>query len=127
MARVTVEDCIENVDNRFDLVVLASHRVRLVASGANILVEKRRDKKTVIALREIAEGSLSSEDLREDVIHSMQKYAEVDEADNKVINFSEDLGTDQPLDPVVYDEKDDVIDSLSEEELIRSIEDFSKL
>jgi DNA-directed RNA polymerase subunit omega len=79
MARVTVEDCIDKVDNRFDLVLMASHRARAIASGAQIYVARDNDKNPVVALREIADAKLAPEDLREDVIHALQKHVEVDE------------------------------------------------
>ena len=79
MARVTVEDCIDKVENRFDLVLLASHRARMVSSGAPITIERDNDKNPVVALREIADETISPGDLREDLIHSLQKYVEVDE------------------------------------------------
>ena len=79
MARVTVEDCIDKVENRFDLVLLASHRARMISSGAQITLDRDNDKNPVVALREIAEKTISPEDLKEDLIHSLQKYVEVDE------------------------------------------------
>ena len=79
MARVTVEDCIDKVDNRFDLVLLASHRARLISSGAQITVDRDNDKNPVVSLREIAESSISPEDLKEELVHSLQKFVEVDE------------------------------------------------
>ena len=69
MARVTVEDCIDKVDNRFDLVLLASHRARQVSQGAMITVDRDNDKNPVVALREIADETLSPGDLKEDLIH----------------------------------------------------------
>ncbi len=63
MARLTVEDCLENVDSRYDLVVLASRRARQIAMGAETLVEEEKDKPTVIALREIAEGLVRPENI----------------------------------------------------------------
>src|SRR5690606_15461887 len=79
MARVTVEDCIDKVENRFELVLLAAHRARMLSSGAPITVDRDNDKNPVVALREIAEVMVSPEDLKEDLIHSLQKYVEVDE------------------------------------------------
>src|ERR1700743_559622 len=79
MARVTVEDCIDKVDNRFDLVLLASHRARMISSGAQITIDRDNDKNPVVALREIADETVSPGDLEEDLIHSLQKYVEVDE------------------------------------------------
>ncbi len=79
MARVTVEDCIDKVDNRFELVLMASHRARAISSGATIHVGRDNDKNPVVALREIADSKLQPGDLREDLIHSLQKQVEVDE------------------------------------------------
>ena len=79
MARVTVEDCIDKVDNRFDLVLMASHRARAISSGAPISVQRDNDKNPVVALREIGDGKLAPGDLREDVIHALQKHVEIDE------------------------------------------------
>ena len=79
MARVTVEDCVDKVPNRFDLVLLAGYRARQLSGGAEPIVDRDRDKNPVVALREIAAKSLKPEDLKEDFIRSMQKHAEVDE------------------------------------------------
>ena len=79
MARVTVEDCIDKVENRFDLVLLASHRARMISSGSQITIDRDNDKNPVVALREIAEKTISPDDLREELVHSLQKYVEVDE------------------------------------------------
>ena len=70
MARVTVEDCIDKVENRFDLVLLASHRARMISSGSQITIDRDNDKNPVVALREIAETTISPDDLKEDLIHS---------------------------------------------------------
>ena len=84
MARVTVEDCIDKVENRFDLVLLASHRARMISSGSQITIDRDNDKNPVVALREIAETTISPDDLKEDLIHSLQKYVEVDEPEPEV-------------------------------------------
>ncbi|MEK9692081.1 MAG: DNA-directed RNA polymerase subunit omega [Rhodospirillaceae bacterium] len=76
MARVTVEDCIEKVQNRFELVLLAAQRARDISVGAELEVEKDNDKNPVIALREIAEGKLDNDDLKEGIISGMQRYIE---------------------------------------------------
>ena len=73
MARVTVEDCIEKIENRFDLVLMAAHRARMISAGAQITIARDNDKNPVVALREIGDGAISPEDLREDLIHSLQK------------------------------------------------------
>ncbi len=75
MARVTVEDCIDKVENRFELVLLASHRARQISQGGQITISRDNDKNPVVALREIADETLSPGDLKEDLIHSLQKHA----------------------------------------------------
>ncbi|MEM9725445.1 MAG: DNA-directed RNA polymerase subunit omega [Pseudomonadota bacterium] len=79
MARVTVEDCTDKVSNRFDLVMLAAHRARVISAGSEPLVERERDKNPVVALREIADQKLKVDGLREDAIESFQRHIEVDE------------------------------------------------
>lgn len=73
MARVTVEDCVEVLPNRFDLVLVAAQRSRQLASGASMTVDKKNDKNPVVALREIAEATISIDSLRENIIRSMQR------------------------------------------------------
>jgi DNA-directed RNA polymerase subunit omega len=79
MARVTVEDCVDKIPNRFELVLSAAFRARQLSGGADTLVDRDRDKNPVVALREIAAKELKPEDLKEEHIKSMQKHAEVDE------------------------------------------------
>jgi DNA-directed RNA polymerase subunit omega len=81
MARVTVEDCIEKIDNRFELVMLAAQRARTLSSGAELTVERDNDKNPVIALREIAEEMLDLEEIEESLVKGLQKYVEPDEPD----------------------------------------------
>ena len=81
MARVTVEDCIEKVQNRFELVLLAAQRARDISVGAELEVEKDNDKNPVIALREIAEGKLDNDELKEGIISGMQRYIEREEGE----------------------------------------------
>lgn len=90
MARVTVEDCIDKIENRFELVLLASHRARMITTGSQINVKRDNDKNPVVSLREIAEGTLSPGDLKEDLIHSLQKYVEVDEAEPEALTVGND-------------------------------------
>src|SRR5271155_47676 len=116
MARVTVEDCIDKVDNRFDLVLMASHRARAISSGAQIYVARDNDKNPVVALREIADSKLSPSDLKEDLIHAMQKQVEVDEPETE---------SAPPLVPanVTLDSDTDVVfDRMTEEDLLRGLE-----
>lgn len=90
MARVTVEDCVERVPNRFDLVLLAAHRARILSSGAAILVERERDKNPVVALREIADGKLDPSALTEDLVGSLQKQVEVEETADGAVSEKAD-------------------------------------
>jgi DNA-directed RNA polymerase subunit omega len=123
MARVTVEDCIDKVDNRFELVLLASHRARLISQGAQITINRDNDKNPVVALREIAEETLSPGDLKEHLIHSLQKHVEVDEPENQPSAIT---ASDDTSDAVVAaDDGDDdniAFDQMSEEELLAGIE-----
>ena len=80
MARVTVEDCVDKIPNRFDLVLLAAHRARQISGGAELTIDRDRDKNPVVALREIAEETVHPEDLRESVTQSLQKV-QVDDED----------------------------------------------
>jgi DNA-directed RNA polymerase subunit omega len=79
MARVTVEDCIERVPNRFELVLMAAQRAKQLSSGAMLTLERDRDKNPVVALREIAEATVSTESLRESVLRSYQRRIQVEE------------------------------------------------
>ena len=114
MARVTVEDCIDKVENRFELVLLAAHRARQVSQGAPITVDRDNDKNPVVALREIADQTLSPGDLKEDLIHSLQKHVEVDEPESEIIDTAEAAEEDAP-EALTFDR-------MSEEELLAGIE-----
>ena len=87
MARVTVEDCVEKVPNRFDLVMLAAQRARDISSGAALTVERDKDKNPVIALREIADETLPLENLAESLIMTFQKLVEIDEPEEDAPEF----------------------------------------
>src|SRR5215211_7430510 len=105
MARVTVEDCIDKVENRFDLVLLASHRARMISSGAQITIERDNDKK------------ISPEDLREELVHSLQKYVEVDEPEPEAVPLIAGEGR------VDVDDTEVIVgDRMTEEELLRGLE-----
>jgi DNA-directed RNA polymerase subunit omega len=84
MARVTVEDCVLQVPNRFDLVMLAAHRARALGSGAELLVERDRDKNPVVSLREIAEQKVDLSGLEESLIKSLQKRIEPEQPEEEV-------------------------------------------
>ena len=122
MARVTVEDCIDKVDNRFELVLLASHRARLISQGAPITIDRDNDKNPVVALREIADEMLSPGDLKEDLIHSLQKHVEVDEPEPDASTLLAAEGQADEAD-VDEDQPETInFDQMSEEELLAGIE-----
>ncbi|ATU92216.1 DNA-directed RNA polymerase subunit omega [Phyllobacterium zundukense] len=122
MARVTVEDCVDKVENRFELVLLASHRARLISQGAAITIDRDNDKNPVVALREIAEETLSPGDLKEDLIHSLQKHVEVDEPEAVAVP-QVTAGDSEATEAAEMDADDNVsFDSMSEEELLAGIE-----
>ncbi|MEM7302821.1 MAG: DNA-directed RNA polymerase subunit omega [Pseudomonadota bacterium] len=127
MARVTVEDCVDKVTNRFELVLLASHRARQISSGGAITVDRDNDKNPVVSLREIADETLSPGDLKEDLIHSLQKHVEVDEPEQDPREVVEAPTIEVGMDPAMMAQpelprEDVVFDSLSEEELLAGIE-----
>ena len=115
MARVTVEDCVDKVENRFELVLLAAHRARMIANGSSLTVDRDNDKNPVVALREIADEGISPGDLNEDLIHSLQKYVEVDEPEPEAPL----LGTSGSVDA---DDTDVALEPMSEEELLKGLE-----
>jgi DNA-directed RNA polymerase subunit omega len=93
MARVTVEDCIDKVDNRFELVLLAGHRARQISQGAPITVPRDNDKNPVVALREIAETKLDQVVLKDALISGMQKHADIDKPEevNEMAELEQEL------------------------------------
>ena len=110
MARVTVEDCIDKVDNRFELVLLASHRARLISQGAAITIDRDNDKNPVVALREIAEETQSAGSLRERMIESHQTQIEVDEPEEDQMALLMSGEIDRPM-----------ADDMSEERMLRML------
>ncbi|GGG72034.1 DNA-directed RNA polymerase subunit omega [Salipiger pallidus] len=110
MARVTVEDCVDKVPNRFELVMLAAHRAREVASGSAITVDRDNDKNPVVALREIAEETQSADELRERLIESHQTQIEVDEPEDDSMALLMGAEQDKPVE-----------DDMSEEKLLRAL------
>ena len=97
MARVTVEDCVDKVPNRFELVMLAAHRAREIAAGSPITIERDNDKNPVVALREIAEETQSAEVLRERMIESHQTQIEVDEPEEDQMALLMSGEIDRPM------------------------------
>jgi len=123
MARVTVEDCVDKVPNRFELVLLAAHRARAIANGSHVTIEVDNDKNPVVALREIAEKTIPPEDLKEGLIHSIQKNVEVDEpeagaAPSLPVERRPILGRDDQS-------TDTVVDVITEEQLLRGMESLT--
>jgi DNA-directed RNA polymerase subunit omega len=121
MARVTVEDCIDKLPNRFELVLLSAHRARMITQGAPLSVERDNDKNPVVALREIADETVNTDDLREEYIHAMQKHVEVDEPEQSEVPLIQQSGdmsvvNDQPE----TDQAD--MERMTEEELLRGLE-----
>ncbi len=86
MARVTVEDCVEKIPNRFELVATAAQRARQISAGAAITVERDNDKNPVISLREIAEETVNIKDLKEDLIKGLQRHVEQDEPEDDLVD-----------------------------------------
>lgn len=110
MARVTVEDVVDKVPNRFEIVMLAAHRAREIASGSAPTVERDNDKNPVVALREIAEETQGAEDLRERMISSHQTQIEVDEPEEDAMALLMSAESDRPA-----------TDDMSEEKLLRAL------
>jgi|TARA_B100000214_G_scaffold368181_1_gene339330 DNA-directed RNA polymerase subunit omega len=110
MARVTVEDCVDKIPNRFELVMLASHRAREISSGSSITVDRDNDKNPVVSLREIADEMQSADELRERLIESNQTQIEVDEPEDDSMAMLMGEETDQPAE-----------DDMSEEKLLRAL------
>ena len=110
MARVTVEDCVDKVPNRFALVMLAAHRAREISAGAELTVDRDNNKNPVVSLREIAEETQSADSLRERMIESNQTQIEVDEPEEDSMALLMGSDNDKP-------EADD----MSEEKLLRAL------
>ena len=121
MARVTVEDCVDKVPNRFELVLLAAHRAREINNGSHIMIEAENDKNAVIALREIAEKSIAPGDAREGLIHSMQSNVEIDEPEPGAAPV-------HPRPPMLgrdHQSTDTVVDVITEDQLLRGMESLT--
>ena len=120
MARVTVEDCVDKIANRFELVLVAAHRARALATGGAITIERENDKDSVVALREIAEKTNSPGDMRERLINSIQKQVEIDEPEAVAAPMLPEalrpmLGRDDPS-------LDAIVDTMTEDALLRGLQ-----
>jgi len=125
MARVTVEDCVDKVSNRFELVLISAHRARAIANGSALTVEPENDKNPVLALREIAEQTVAADDIRESLIHSIQKNVEVDEpeagsAPLLTTDRRPTLGRDDQSSDMIVDQM-----TMTEEQLLRAMESMT--
>jgi len=124
MARVTVEDCVDKVPNRFELVLLSAHRARSISTGSAVTIDPENDKNPVIALREIAERTIPPDDLREGLIHSLQKNVEVDEPEA----VAAPMLTNERRAPILGRDdqaSDTQVDVMTEEQLLRNLESLT--
>ncbi|MEZ5753117.1 MAG: DNA-directed RNA polymerase subunit omega [Paracoccaceae bacterium] len=110
MARVTVEDCVDKVPNRFELVILAAHRAREIAAGSPLTIDRDNDKNPVVALREIADETQGADSLRERLIESMRTQNEVDMPEDDDMALRMGSSEDRPAD-----------DDMSEEQMLRQL------
>ena len=94
MARVTVEDCVMKVPNRFDLVMVAAQRAREISAGAQLTLERDNDKNPVVALREIADSTVNTDELSNSVVTGLQKHVENDEPEEEGQGFGVGAGED---------------------------------
>ena len=117
MARVTVEDCIDKVSNRFELVLLAAHRARMISGGVEPSLDRDNDKNPVLALREIALETVTFDELMESTIESHQRQIEVDEPDDEELSLL--VGEGQRG-------KEDTADDSANEDLLRALMDAQK-
>jgi DNA-directed RNA polymerase subunit omega len=121
MARVTVEDCIDKLPNRFELVLLAAHRARIISQGGPINIDRDNDKNPVVALREIADEAIDKDDLREEYIHTMQKHVEVDEPEPTEVPLIAQSGDMSIVNDAKEEDKPEM-ERMTEEELLRGLE-----
>ena len=112
MARVTVEDCIDKVSNRFELVLLAAHRARMISGGVEPSLDRDNDKNPVLALREIALETVTFDELMESAIESHQRQIEVDEPDDEDLSLL--MGEGQR-------DKEDNPEDAANEDLLRAL------
>ena len=120
MARVTVEDCIVQVPNRFELVMYAAQRARDVSGGSQILIDRDRDKNPVVALREIAEETIQLDQLKDSVVRGMQKHVEMDEPEEAPELETTLFGVADPTLSVISDEEidEEAVDEELDEDLL---------
>ncbi len=118
MARVTVEDCVVKVPNRFDLVLLAAHRSRAVSAGAPLTLDRDNDKNPVVALREIAEETVGTDETSESLIRSLQRHVEIDEPEEEdtLELMAGAIMAGEDADPSQYLKEGELVERSDEEE-----------
>ena len=120
MARVTVEDCVVKIPNRFELVLLAAQRAREITSGAPLSVDRDDDKNPVVALREIAEDTVELDHLQDSLVRGMQKHIEMDEPEEAPELETTLFGVADPTGPIIGENEvdEEAIDEEVEEDLL---------
>ena len=126
MARVTVEDCVDKIDSRFDLVLYSAHRSREMAEGGEILVDRDNDKNPIVALREISEEKFVSKELEEKVIESLQTQIDVDEPEEGFIAYKPTEKKSLIEKSLAGEEHSDENEGLKEENKIMNEEELLK-
>lgn len=120
MARVTVEDCVDKVPNRFELVLLSAHRARAMSAGAELTVERDNDKNPVVALREIAERTVSPVELKDSLVGSLQRHVETEESEAEAVQLLTSGEASAETD--TFGAMGGAGDRMSEEDLLRAIQ-----
>jgi DNA-directed RNA polymerase subunit omega len=128
MARVTVEDCVLKVPNRFELVLLAAQRAREITSGAPLSIDRDDDKNPVIALREIAEDTVELDHLQDSLVRGMQKHVEIDEPEETPDLEQRLFGVADPTGPVIGEDEidEEAVEGELEEDLL-AVEDEEEI
>ena len=131
MARVTVEDCVDKIPNRFELVLYSAHRARGMSAGSEILVERDNDKNPVVALREIADEKLEPDDLREQLVSSMQRQVDVDEPEGDMQVMAPQLAPAETVETDV-EEGEEALQEVSappmaEEDILAALQEMEQM
>ena len=131
MARVTVEDCVDKIPNRFELVLYSAHRARGMSAGSEILVERDNDKNPVVALREIADEKLEPDDLREQLVSSMQRQVDVDEPEDDIQVMAPQLAPAETVETDVEAGEEALQEvsapSMAEEDILAALQEMEQM
>jgi len=131
MARVTVEDCVDKIPNRFELVLFSAHRARGMSAGSEILVERDNDKNPVVALREIADEKLEPDDLREQLVSSMQRQVDVDEPEANMQVMAPQLAPAETVEADVEAGEEDLQEvsapPMAEEDILAALQEMEQM